>query len=69
MTPATRVILYHKQATSARTRFLRVGATVCHRGGLPRLTGIQDLRRAEVITHPGMLAQAAALWLGFPAET
>ena len=69
MTPDARVILFHKQATSARTRFLRVGDAVCHRDGLPRLTEVLDLRRAEVVPHPVMLAQAAAQWMELPTES
>lgn len=70
----TRVILYHKHHTSARTRFLRLAyGGVCAFGPLPELSQVwPDNRNStdedeKVVMHPGALAGQAERELGLSA--
>ncbi|RCX32019.1 hypothetical protein [Thioalbus denitrificans] len=64
----SRIILFHTQATSARTRFLRLpGATVC--GFEPLPPGAELLAEGsggKVALHPGAAVRDAELRLGLP---
>lgn len=65
-----RLIMFHKQKTSARTRFLLLGSgTVCGFDPIPSLAEVMDPTPAEgkVALHPGALAHAAETRLGLPA--
>ena len=58
---SARAILYHKQSTSALTRFLRLdGAGVCigHTAPEGKLTG------SGVVAHPGAVAAEMERWMG-----
>jgi hypothetical protein len=61
--PDTHLILYHKQSTSARTRFLRFAhGGVCGPEALPADSTVDDPSggiAATLLTHPGMLLRAA----------
>jgi hypothetical protein len=65
---SVRLVLYHKQATSARTRYLRLGdGSICAFQPLPGEVELcfedsQDER--EVLPHPGAVIAAAEHWLG-----
>lgn len=65
--PAPRLIMYHKQSTSARTRFLRLSyGGVCAFSALPPdavLDETQD-RAARVVTHPAAVLRDAEIRLG-----
>jgi hypothetical protein len=65
----SRVILYHKQATSARTRFLRFAYnSVCAFEPLPKLAMLMDDEDASrVAVHPTVVIQEAEQQLGLPA--
>jgi hypothetical protein len=60
--PDTHLILYHKQSTSARTRFLRFRhGGVCGPEPLPADATVDDPgggNAATLLTHPGMLLRA-----------
>ena len=59
-----RVILYHKQSTSARTRFLKFGnQSVCAFDGLPELATIVG-SRPNTINHPAAILQHTEQRLG-----
>lgn len=63
----TRLIMYHKQATSARTRFLRLGyGGVCGFEPMPTLSSLLELANDEdvVLSHPGALVHQAEQRLG-----
>ena len=68
MTTDTRLVLFHKQATSARTRFLRFGDSLMAFAPLP----VGAVLRAEsepqgtVLPHPAPLLMAAEERLGLP---
>ncbi len=62
-----RVILYHKQSTSARTLFLRVNDTVCLFDGLPTLSDIQEEACDNVLIHPTAILQEVEQRLNLPA--
>lgn len=48
-----RVILYHKQATSARTRFLKFSHdSVCAFDSIPKLAQLTDAQPANTVLHP-----------------
>jgi len=67
---APRLIMYHKQSTSARTRFLRLAyGGVCGFDPLPCLAELaaDDLAPSKVVTHPASLVRAAEVQLGLPA--
>ena len=66
---ATRVILYHKQSTSARTRFLALSyGGVCAFEGLPEGSKVMDEDEAdgvaEVTPHPALLLAEGERRLG-----
>lgn len=51
-----RLIMYHKQATSARTLFLRLQNSVCAPHPLPQLSQyLDELQSLSVVTHPAAL--------------
>lgn len=65
-----RLIMYHKQSTSARTRFLRLAhGGVCGFAPLPTQAGLADadLGPSQVVTHPATLVRIAEARLGLPA--
>lgn len=63
-----RVILYHKQATSARTRFVRFACGVCAFEGLPPLAQVH-CDAGDPALHPAPVLQRTAGELGLkPAE-
>lgn len=63
----TRLIFYHKQATSARTRFLRFHNTVCAFETLPPLAQLAEvIPNTPVVLHPTVLLQQAGQNLGIP---
>lgn len=67
-----RVILFHKQATSARTRFLRFDhGGVCGPQALPAGAEVMDERPSgEVLAqHPGAPVQQAARELGMAPDS
>jgi hypothetical protein len=59
-----RVILYHKQATSARTLFLSIDKSVCLFGGLPKLSQLKEGGDSNVAFHPAHVIAAAERTLG-----
>jgi hypothetical protein len=68
-TSAPRLILFHKQATSARTRFLKLAhGGVCAPGPLPALAQLVDPPppAGKVALHPGTLLREAERWLSMP---
>ena len=68
MNPAARLIMYHKQATSARTRFLRLEACgVCGFEPLPPLSRRAGGGEEGVVTHPASLVREAEQRLGLAA--
>lgn len=69
-TTEPRLIMFHKQKTSARTRFLRLGnGSVCGFQPLPRLAQLldDDVPETRVVLHPGALVHTAETRLGLPA--
>lgn len=62
----TRVILYHKQSTSARTRFLRFAYnSVCAFQPLPKLAVLMDEEEFPLVAvHPAAAIRAAEQQLG-----
>lgn len=70
---AARLIVYHKQATSARLRFLRFAEhTVCGFGALPRLAAVveqAEMARFDpaVVPHPAPLLGRMEKSLGLAA--
>ncbi|MEZ5671655.1 MAG: hypothetical protein R3E08_04415 [Thiotrichaceae bacterium] len=67
---AVRLIMYHKQATSARTLFLRRHGSVCAPGPLPQLSQyIEELEDLPVITHPAALLTQTENLLAVPTGT
>ncbi len=63
-----RVILYHKQATSARTRFLKyANESVCAFSPLPMPAAVLDEDDATTVNHPAAILQAVEKRLDFPA--
>lgn len=73
MTASTepRLIMFHKQKTSARTRFLRLSnGSVCGFTPLPTLAELLDEADGtadKVARHPGALVHGAETRLGLPA--
>jgi len=69
-TPA-RLILVHKHATSARTRFLRFESGVVAPEPLPDLSEVlgEGDGDGDVVTHPAMLMAQVAVNLGLSADT
>lgn len=70
---AARLIVYHKQSTSARLRFLRFAAhTVCGFGALPALAAVverEEMARFDpaVVPHPAALPRRMEAELNLPA--
>jgi len=67
---APKLILYHKQSTSARTRFLRLDhGGVCGLEPLPADATVSDgaTGPGKVVTHPAPFLRAAESHLGLPA--
>ncbi len=64
-----RLIMFHKQRISARTRFLVLSQqTVCGFSPLPTLAQLVDKRPVgKVAMHPGALTHRAEQRLGMPA--
>ncbi len=67
-----RLVMYHKQATSARTRFLRLPSVgVCAFGGLPQLSSVVERKalaqRKEVRPHPAAMVTWAERLLSLPS--
>lgn len=60
-----RLILFHKQKTSARTRFLRFADTVLAFGGLPASAQVAA-EAGSVRPHPAVHLHAAEQRLGLP---
>lgn len=64
-----RLVLYHKQATSARTRYLRLADGVCAFQPLPEgaVASFEACdSEADVLPHPGAVIAAAERWLNLP---
>ena len=62
---ATRLILYHKQATSARTLFVRFNDTVCAFEPLPADAQLLEQKEDQlVVAHPAALVNQAEKHLG-----
>lgn len=71
LTQHSRIILFHKQGTSARTRFLRFADdTVCSFAPLPKLAqvlgGTDTRQQPAVEIHPAVLLKEAAHRLQLP---
>jgi hypothetical protein len=66
MALAPRLILYHKQATSARTRFLRFADTLLAFTALPTLSAVrdEDAAQSSVVAHPAPVLRQAEQRLG-----
>ncbi|WP_083250626.1 hypothetical protein [Acidihalobacter aeolianus] len=64
-----RLVVCHKQSTSARLRFLRLpwGATLF--SPLPEGATLSEAEDAPLRAHPAACAQAAASWLDLPAAS
>jgi hypothetical protein len=64
--PAPRLILYHKQATSARTRFLRFADSLLAFAALPTLSSVrdEDAPQSNVVAHPAPVLRHAEQRLG-----
>lgn len=67
--PQTRVIFYHKQSSSARTRFLRFPYhSVCAFEPLPKLAVLMDDEATSVVAiHPAHVINQAEQQLGLSA--
>lgn len=64
------VILYHKQATSARTRFVRfAGETVFANGLINELAQIDDNNERKTLVHPTAVLRQTEDKLGLAKET
>ena len=60
-----RVILYHKQASSARTRFLKFSHdSVCAFTGIPRLARLMEGRTTNMVVHPSAVLREVESRLG-----
>ncbi|WP_353570029.1 hypothetical protein [Candidatus Albibeggiatoa sp. nov. BB20] len=62
-----RVIIYHKQKTSAKTLFLSINKSVCLFDGLPDLSSLLDLDAVsddKVALHPAAIISDAEQRLG-----
>lgn len=68
---SVRLVLYHKQATSARTRYLRFrDGSICAFQPLPdgiELSFEPSDGGGDVLPHPGAVIAAAESWLGLQA--
>lgn len=61
-----RLLLVHKQKTSARVRFLRFSHGVTAFDPLPTLSDINDDEAPQVVHHPNVYLRAAEQRLGLP---
>jgi hypothetical protein len=75
MRPSPFLVLYHKQRTSARLRFLRhAHGGICAEGPMPADARVETISGAAeaagggatLRTHPGMLLRGAEAALGLP---
>lgn len=67
---SVRLVMYHKQATSARTRYLKLASgSICAFQPLPDGSelSIAPTVEGEVLPHPGAVIAAAEHWLGLEA--
>jgi hypothetical protein len=66
---SVRLVMYHKQATSARTRYLRLqDGGVCAFQPLPADVELSfETTEGDVLPHPGAVIAAAENWLGLEA--
>ncbi|WP_296806755.1 hypothetical protein [Thiocapsa sp.] len=67
---APRLIMYHKQSTSARTRFLRLPyGGVCGFAALPDESVVEEsgATSPKVVTHPARVLRDAEVRLGLPS--
>jgi hypothetical protein len=67
---ASRLIMYHKQLTSARTRFLKLAyGGVCGFSALPALAKIEEKpsEAPRVVSHPASVIREAETQLGLPS--
>ena len=65
-----RVILYHKQATSARTRFLKFAhQSVLAFEPIPALAQLQSSDNSKMVNHPTAILQEVERRFDFPAGT
>jgi hypothetical protein len=65
-----RLILAHKQSTSARVRFLCFAHGICAFAPLPRLSSFdEDAPAPKVLHHPGVYLRPAEQRLGLPEGT
>ncbi len=67
---ASRLIMYHKQSTSARTRFLKLPyGGVCGFAALPAEASIDEGGgiAPKVVTHPALVLRDAEVRLGLPS--
>jgi hypothetical protein len=63
-----RVILYHKQASSARTRFLKFSYnSVCAFEPIPRLAQLLDRGPVSAVLHPAAILRKVEKALSFDA--
>lgn len=63
-----RVILYHKQATSARTRFLKFAHdSVCAFEPIPMPAQLLDEAAGKTVNHPAAILQEVEKQLDIPA--
>lgn len=71
MTAPARLILVHKQRTSARIRFLRFADGIAAPEPFPKLAQVMDIgeqgESAAVVVHPAMLVGQVAKRLGMNA--
>ena len=70
--PDPRLILYHKQPISARTRFLQLpDHTVCAFAALPATTTLAERTsdQSNLISHPAFLLRAAENRLALPQDS
>lgn len=71
MSAPARLILVHKQATSARTRFLRFADGIVRPQPFPQLSQILDegetASQTDVVAHPAMLLSQVAQNLYLPS--
>lgn len=64
-----RVILYHKQSTSARTRFLRYAYdSVCAFDAIPMPAQIVEDEGCKTVIHPAAILRRMERHLDFPAD-
>lgn len=64
-----RVILYHKQATSARTRFMRFSyGSVLAFEPIPRLAQLYETTDENTVLHPAAALKSVEVKLGLPDQ-